>query len=319
MAEGGVGEEDVVRLRERVARIKGLEAALYQEDSAYRADLLRLQKATRAGPPEVRTALAAVERSRPVRVPFLLWAALGSANLMLPDRERARYKASYERFKMAATVTHLALSLVLLLVTDVPWLDAASNYVLVYAYSTMTLREHILQLNGSAMHAWWVVHHYLCICLAGTLLIWPATPLYHSFRPQMLYFMVYIAAVQMLQYRYQMNRLYTLRALSRVSAMQTTTDSASVHVSNSLAFLLPFLLAGHAWQFRNSFVLLCATWAAAQARRPAVGLAAALYVEWQAIAIGVLFGVIGAGNLGTTLWTLYLKRRRAVCERAKSE
>ena len=140
-----------------------------------------------------------------------------------------------------------------------------------------------------------------------------------SFRPQMLYFMVYIAAVQMLQYRYQMNRLYTLRALSRVSAMQTTTDSASVHVSNSLAFLLPFLLAGHAWQFRNSYVLFCGAWRAAQARLPALGLPAALYAEWQALAIAGLFGVIGAGNLGTTLWTLYLKRRRALSARAKRE
>lgn len=97
-----------------------------------------------------------------------------------------------------------------------------------------------------------------------------------------------------------MNRLYTLRALSRVNAMRTTTDSASVHVSNSLAFLLPFLLAGHALQFYNAYTLI------------SLSLAAGLFPEWHAALVGVLFFVIGAGNLGTTLWTLYMKRRRAI-------
>lgn len=137
------------------------------------------------------------------------------------------------------------LSLVLLVVPGHAWLDAASNFFLLYAYSTMTLREHILRLNGSTMQVWWIWHHYLCVGLAGLLVVWPAGPTYAAMRTHLLLFMVYIAAVQILQYRYQMNRLYTLRALSRVSAMQTTTESASVHIFNSLGFLLPLLLLGH--------------------------------------------------------------------------
>lgn len=176
---------------------------------------------------------------------FILWVALGSVKLLLPDRERLQYKASYERFKVFATVTHLMLSLILLVVPGHAWLDAASNFFLLYAYSTMTLREHILRLNGSAMQAWWIWHHYLCVGLAGLLVVWPAGPAYAVMRSHLLLFMVYIAAVQVLQYRYQMNRLYTLRALSRVNAMQTTTESASVHIFNSLGFLLPLILLGH--------------------------------------------------------------------------
>jgi hypothetical protein len=49
----------------------------------------------------------------------------------------------------------------------------------------------------------------------------------------------------MLQYQYQMKRLYALRAMSRVALMQTTTESAAVHVMTSLAFLLPFLLISY--------------------------------------------------------------------------
>lgn len=95
-----------------------------------------------------------------------------------------------------------------------------------------------------------------------------------------------------------MNRLYTLRALSRVNAMQTTTDSAMVHVSNSLAFLLPFLLGGHAWQFYNAYALVT------------LAYAAGIFKEWHAAVAGVLFLVLALGNLSTTLWTLYLKRQR---------
>lgn len=94
------------------------------------------------------------------------------------------------------TITHLVISILLLLMQGHYWFDSVSNFILVYAYSTMTLRENILQLNGSTMHPWWVWHHYLCICLAGTLLLWPITPVYTMVRKQLLLFMVYIAAVQ---------------------------------------------------------------------------------------------------------------------------
>lgn len=164
---------------------------------------------------------------------------------MLPDRERLQYKASYERFKLGGTVAHLLLSLVLLFVRDRPWLDALSNFHLLYTYGSLTLREQVLRMNGSTLQLWWIAHHHLCILLSGCLLLWPAGPSYLALRGPLLYFMVYVAALQILQYRYQMRRLYTLRALSRVGPMQTTTESASVHISSGLAHLLPFILFGH--------------------------------------------------------------------------
>lgn len=54
-----------------------------------------------------------------------------------------------------------------------------------------------------------------------------------------------LAVLQMLQYQYQMRRLYALRAMSRVAPMQTTTESSTVHVMTSLAFLLPFLIVSY--------------------------------------------------------------------------
>lgn len=288
-------------------KIKSLESAIYQEECSYRAELskrktqlkeLSQQREYQNCTDEAEVALCGIEESRPIRVPFLLWAALGPANLVLPDRERIQYKASYERFKVLATVTHLLLSLILLVVRDQPWLDAVSNFLLLYAYSTMTLREHILRSNGSSMQRWWVWHHYLCVVLAGTLLVWPSGGSYHEMRRHLLTFMVYISTVQILQYRYQMNRLYTLRALSRIGPMQTTTDSASVHLFNSLAFLLPFILLGHLVQFYTAYKF---------------GRLAIIteFREWQIIAIGVLFGLIATGNISTTLYTVIQKRRKS--------
>lgn len=123
-------------------------------------------------------------------------------------------------------------------------LDMMTNFLLLYAYSTITVREHILLVNGSNIRTWWIIHHLLCIFLSGTLLIWPASQAYHNSRTLLITFSIYIAAVQAMQYRYQMSRLYVLRSLSKVGPMDTTTESAQVHVKNNLAFLMPFLILG---------------------------------------------------------------------------
>lgn len=249
----------------------------------------------------------ALKIERPLNTPFLLSAALGdmpSTYWIMPQGDRLRYKAGYESFKVLATISHLLLSLVLLFIKSKLWLDALGNFILLYSYSTVALREHILRLNGSAMHSWWLMHHYLCALLAAVLLVWPGCEEYYRIRGDLLLFMVYIAAVQILQYRYQMNRLYTLRALSKVGPMQVTTESGSAHVYNSLGFLLPFIVLGHlsqlgiGWKFLRMFY----------ERR--------IWSEWQIFAMGVLFIAIACGNIGTTLLTLWKKwkNRRSVGE-----
>lgn len=131
-----------------------------------------------------------------------------------------------------------------------PVLDACSNFFLVYHYSTMTVREHILVVNGSNIRPWWIIHHYLSIAASGTLLIWPSGPTYLSVRNEIICFTIYLTGVQLLQYRQQVNRLYTLRALSRVDAMETTTDAENLHhLTSDLIILLPFLFIGHVLLF----------------------------------------------------------------------
>lgn len=173
-----------------------------------------------------------------------LWLYLGSANFYLPDGHKVVYKVEYERTKTVGVAINITISLLQLLFNR-PFLDALANFFTLYHYSTMTVREHILVINGSNIRPWWIVHHYLSILAAGTLLIWPSGPNYWAIRNVIIYFSIYLSGVQFLQYRQQVNRLYTLRALSRVDQMETTTDAENLHLSSSLVILLPFLFFGH--------------------------------------------------------------------------
>lgn len=251
--------------RELASKLKAAELAVSTDDTAYRADfqkcrrrlgeLLRnpsIDPALQAELDELEASLKHVERIRPMsNPPLILRLSLGCAPFTLPDtRQRLRYKSEYESFKLQATIAHLCLSVVQMLIIKFTaiqstLLDTITNFLLLYAYSTITLREHILIVNGSNIRTWWIVHHILCVALSGTLLIWPASRAYHASRMLLISFSIYIAAVQALQYRYQMSRLYVLRSLSRVGPMDTTTESAQVHVKNNLAFLMPFLLIGY--------------------------------------------------------------------------
>lgn len=224
-----------------------------------------------------------------------LWLYLGSANFYLPGGHRISYKVEYEKTKVICVIIHILISLLQLLLNYAP-LDAISNFFLLYHYSTMTVREHILVVNGSNIRPWWIFHHYLSIVLAATLLVWPNGPTYQTIRPTIVYFGLYMAVVQLMQYRNQVSRLYTLRALSRVDPMETTTDAENLHLTTSLIILLPFLFFGHGFQFFMSFRFY----------KLAV---LTLFSEWQVILLSGLFACIASGNLIMTLITVYRKAK----------
>lgn len=173
-----------------------------------------------------------------------MWLYLGSANFIFPDAHRVSYKVEYEKTKSICVLIYIFLAVLQLLVSH-PFMDALASFFMLYNYSTMTIREHILVVNGSNIRPWWILHHYVSIAMAGTMLIWPNGPAYASIRNTIAYVSIFIAGVQLLQYRNQVRRLYTLRALSRVDAMETTTDTGMHHLDLSLFLLLPFLFFGH--------------------------------------------------------------------------
>ena len=62
---------------------------------------------------------------------------------------RWKYKEEYEKFKYVVTTISMCLSFLLLFLKPYRVLDAVLNFLLVWYYCTLTIRESILVINGS--------------------------------------------------------------------------------------------------------------------------------------------------------------------------
>ncbi|XP_020022431.1 transmembrane protein 120A isoform X2 [Castor canadensis] len=172
--------------------------------------------------------------------------------------------------------------------------DAAFNFLLVWYYCTLTIRESILINNGSRIKGWWVFHHYVSTFLSGVMLTWPDGLMYQKFRNQFLSFSMYQSFVQFLQYYYQSGCLYRLRALGERHTMDLTVEGFQSWMWRGLTFLLPFLFFGHFWQLFNALTLF------GLARDPQCK-------EWQVLMCGLPFLLLFLGNFFTTLRVVHQK------------
>lgn len=121
---------------------------------------------------------------------------LGEAVLSLPPRRRVKYKHAYEEFKLRFTFVFMAVASLQLLFPSV-WFDTLSFFLCLYYYSTVVLREHILVVNGSDIRAWWIAHHYVCVGVAGILLIWPSGPVYFAMRPLLIKLFIFVGKLSL--------------------------------------------------------------------------------------------------------------------------
>uniref|UniRef100_A0A671Q0Q6 S-adenosyl-L-methionine-dependent tRNA 4-demethylwyosine synthase n=1 Tax=Sinocyclocheilus anshuiensis TaxID=1608454 RepID=A0A671Q0Q6_9TELE len=174
--------------------------------------------------------------------------------------------------------------------------DALLNFLLVWYYCTLTIRECILISNGSRIKGWWVFHHYISTFLSGVMLTWPDGETYQSFRNQFLAYCLYQSFVQYLQYYYQSGCLYRLKALGERHNLDLTVEGFQSWMWRGLTFLLPFLFLGHFWQLWNSISLF------RMAQMPESK-------EWQVSMCGFCFLVLFAGNFFTTLAVVRHKRK----------
>ncbi|KAM6910995.1 transmembrane protein 120A-A isoform 2-T2 [Lycodopsis pacificus] len=173
-------------------------------------------------------------------------------------------------------------------------LDALFNFLLVWYYCTLTIRESILISNGSRIKGWWVFHHYVSTFQSGVMLTWPEGALYQMFRNQFLTNCLYQSFVQFLQYYYQSGCLYRLRALGEKHNMDVTVEGFQSWMWRGLTFLLPFLFFGHFWQLYNSITLF------RMFQLPECK-------EWQVAMCCCSYVVLFMGNFFTTLGVVYQK------------
>ncbi|XP_051972001.1 ion channel TACAN isoform X2 [Xyrauchen texanus] len=172
--------------------------------------------------------------------------------------------------------------------------DALFNFLLVWYYCTLTIRESILINNGTKIKGWWVFQHYVSTFLSGVMLTWPDGELYQLFRNQFLSYSMYINFVQFLQYYYQSGCLYRLRALGERHNMDLTVEGFQSWMWRGLTFLLPFLFLGHFLQLYNGITLF------QMVQLPE-------WKEWQVLMCGSTFLVLFIGNFFTTLGVVYHK------------
>uniref|UniRef100_A0A670JT88 Transmembrane protein 120A n=1 Tax=Podarcis muralis TaxID=64176 RepID=A0A670JT88_PODMU len=181
---------------------------------------------------------------------------LGNVNVTLLSKQaKFRYKDEYEKFKLYLTIILLIISFTCRFLLNSRVTDAVFNFLLVWYYCTLTIRESILINNGSKIKGWWVFHHYISTFLSGVMLTWPDGLMYQKFRNQFLTFSMYQSFVQFLQYYYQSGCLYRLRALGERHTMDLTVEGFQSWMWRGLTFLLPFLFFGQFWQLYNALTL----------------------------------------------------------------
>ncbi|XP_062329848.1 ion channel TACAN-like [Osmerus eperlanus] len=232
---------------------------------------------------------------------------LGNVTVTLLSKQlKFAYKDEYEQFKLCLTMILLLFSFICTFFVSYRFVDAILNFLLVWYYCTLTIRESILISNGSRIKGWWVFHHYVSAFLSGVMLTWPDGVLYHTFRNLFLAYTLYQSFVQCLQCYYQSGCLYRLRALGERHNMDLTVEGFQSWMWRGLTFLLPFLFFGHFWQLYNGLVLF------RMAQLPDCK-------EWQVWTCGACFLVLFMGNFFTTLAVVRQKLKSKSQIKSKSQ
>ncbi|ORY39535.1 TMPIT-domain-containing protein [Rhizoclosmatium globosum] len=273
---------------------------------------------------QIQRKVSRIDSLLPRNAKFILKLALGSLApfTLRPLQHRIQYKKQVESFKLRYTLLLIPLiSISLLLPPSSPYSPIADSLFLfasLYYYSTLTLREHILSVNGSRITPWWFWHHYLCIGMTGVLLITPQSlsVTYPQFRTQFLLFCAYLGGVQYLQYRYQRERLYVLVSLDRAERMDLVAGDGVFGAPGGVDgkglwghVLLPFLVVGQSWQLWNA-------WRCFELFRQVVESGGDIGKEWHIFAVGILFLVLGFGNMITTFWSFFFSKKEPKGKRA---
>ncbi|XP_070372077.1 transmembrane protein 120B isoform X5 [Equus asinus] len=158
---------------------------------------------------------------------------LGNVNVtLLSNQAKFAYKDEYEKFKLYLTIILLLGAVMCRFVLHYRVTDEVFNFLLVWYYCTLTIRESILISNGSSGLLWQI------LALPGLTL---------NIEPR--------GCVQFLQYYYQRGCLYRLRALGERNHLDLTVEGFQSWMWRGLTFLLPFLFCGHFWQLYNAVTL----------------------------------------------------------------
>jgi len=148
-------------------------------------------------------------------------------------KERMLFKQDYELFKQRTAPVIILLCLVALYFDSYRGIHIVFQLYLAYYYVNLSLREGILQKNGSNIKPWWSIHHYISMLSAVLLLTWPSSASYNLFAQKLHLFGLYMGVVQIFQTRY---------AVSHMCCVHAKTLANLLFLSLSLSLVFAFAL-----------------------------------------------------------------------------
>jgi protein-tyrosine-phosphatase len=221
--------------------------------------------------------------------------------------DKLQFKDEYNKFKYRTTFIFILFPLVQLLLmyfsdkTSNPYVEIGSlRYIifqihaiwLIYYYLTLSLRENILQSNGSNIHNWWISHHHITMTINILMVIYPNQFLYDN-STWFLSFALFQGLIMAVQNNYQSKRNYVRKTLGKAKQFDVDSSETLVEKPADLKILIPLLYALYCAEFYWGIHSILA-----------------FYYNrtlWPVLIIGVLFLVLGLGNSFTTAKVLVSK------------
>eukprot|EP00823_Brevimastigomonas_motovehiculus_P009254 TRINITY_DN8922_c0_g1_i1.p1 TRINITY_DN8922_c0_g1~~TRINITY_DN8922_c0_g1_i1.p1 ORF type:complete len:377 (+),score=44.18 TRINITY_DN8922_c0_g1_i1:73-1203(+) len=229
---------------------------------------------------------------------------MGSVNVKFwKQGEKLQFKKEYEKFKFRTTFIFLLFPIIILFVTAHPLLFTLHQVWLLYYYISLSIRSNILQANGSQIFSWWIFHHYITMVICVVLL---AAPFDHALHQEIIFsaevFALWQGLVMIITNEYTRKRLYVRQSLGKASIMDVESPETIVEKPTNLKILLPLLfvtytaqiyLGSHAvLRFFTSMIFLSFD-----------------QLSWQLLVIGLLWFVLGVGNVITTVLVIWNKKQ----------
>jgi len=211
-----------------------------------------------------------------------------------------QFRAEYNKFKLRTTIIFIIFPLVQLLLVANRFLFTLHQTWLIYYYTSLALRENILQLNGSNIKAWWIYHHYISSLMCLILVAWPVEAVLATTRIFLL-FGLFQGLIMFVQSRYQENRHYVRRSLEKAKPSEVYASETLIEKPTDLKILVPLLYTLYIFELGlGGWLLLLAS-------------------DWPTGLLGGLFLILGVGNALTTGIVVHQKQFRAIVRNIPSK
>jgi hypothetical protein len=266
---------------------------------------------------------------------------LGQVNMRLwKQSDRIRFKDEYNKFKTRTTLVFILFPLIQLSLRfftpdfyDEYWLHFCRfhHMWLIYYYLTLSIREIILLVNGSAILLWWIYHHYISLSLSLLAMIFPNPYVLGRFRSDFLWFALLQGTIMYMQNAYQKKRLYVRKTLGKAKAIDVDSSETLVEKPTDLKLLIPLLYALYAveiltgvWFVRDFF-----SYPSFHTDESSVSTFSSLNgnnihfptpsYPLSTLVVGAGFLLLGLGNAYSTLFVLLSKKSARAFSQAWSD